>query len=130
MTRGLRLVLAAALAAFAWAGAGSSQALGAQRASASAVAAPPLCTAQSQIQDRAFADMFDRGYQIVCRDAAVPVGQLYVLRNRGGTPPRGSRRCARTGSTCDGPERVEIEGLGAIESLNCRLIAADEQRRN
>ena len=42
-----------------------------------------LCTAQSVTADPAYADMFDRGYALTCRDAAVPVGRLYVLRNRG-----------------------------------------------
>ena len=42
-----------------------------------------LCTAQSLTADPALADMFDRGYALTCRDAAVPVGQLYVLRARG-----------------------------------------------
>jgi hypothetical protein len=35
-----------------------------------------LCTAQSRPGDRALKSMFDRGYQIVCRDAATPVGSL------------------------------------------------------
>ena len=46
-----------------------------------------LCTAESQIRSPAFGTMFDRSYQIICRDAAVPVGQLYVLRTRGGPDP-------------------------------------------
>src|SRR5688572_16250978 len=45
-----------------------------------------LCTAQVMVTDRALADMFDRGYAIICRDAAVPVGQVYALRSRGGDP--------------------------------------------
>jgi CHAT domain-containing protein len=39
-----------------------------------------LCTAQSRPGDAALKSMFDRGYQIVCRDAATPVGSLYSLR--------------------------------------------------
>ena len=38
-----------------------------------------LCTAQSRIADPALSGMFDRGYRIVCRDAATPVGKLYAL---------------------------------------------------
>src|ERR671919_4722 len=45
-----------------------------------------LCTAQAMVADRALTDMFDRGYSIICRDAAVPVGQVYALRTRGGDP--------------------------------------------
>ena len=44
-----------------------------------------LCTAQAQVSDPALKGMFDRGYRIVCRDAAAPVGSLYALRT--GAPP-------------------------------------------
>ncbi len=39
-----------------------------------------LCTAQSRVADPALTTMFDRGYRIVCRDAASPVGRLLALR--------------------------------------------------
>jgi CHAT domain-containing protein len=45
-----------------------------------------LCTAQSRVADPVLAGMFDRGYRIVCRDAASPVGKLYALRT-GKTDP-------------------------------------------
>jgi CHAT domain-containing protein len=85
-----------------------------------------LCSAESQIQSPAFGTMFDRGYQIICRDAAVPVGQLYVLRARGGPDPAprlAALRAAR--ATCQGSETVQIEGLGQVEALSCRLNDAD-----
>jgi hypothetical protein len=44
-----------------------------------------LCTAQSQASDPALKGMFDRGYRVICRDAAAPVGTLYALRS--GPPP-------------------------------------------
>ena len=37
-----------------------------------------LCTAQSVVNDGVLVGMFDRGYTIVCRDAATPVGKLFV----------------------------------------------------
>ncbi|HVQ07430.1 MAG TPA: CHAT domain-containing protein, partial [Allosphingosinicella sp.] len=125
MTRSLRLVLAAALAAFAWAGPASAQGLGQRQSFRIGSGGAAMCTAQSQLQDRAFATMFDRGYQIVCRDAAGPVGQLYVLRDRGRDAAARLAGLRADRVTCDGPERVEVEGLGALESLDCRLTAAD-----
>ena len=66
--------------------------------SASAAAGGVLCTAESLGADRALTGMFDRGYPIVCRDAAVPVGRLYALRTRAvPTRRRGWRHCGRAG---------------------------------
>jgi CHAT domain-containing protein/tetratricopeptide (TPR) repeat protein len=45
-----------------------------------------LCTAQSRVADPGLVGMFDRGYRIVCRDAASPVGKLYGLRTGRGDP--------------------------------------------
>ena len=42
-----------------------------------------LCTAQTRSADPVLKSMFDRGYQIVCRDAATAVGNLYALRSTG-----------------------------------------------
>jgi CHAT domain-containing protein len=84
-----------------------------------------LCTAESQLQSEAYGTMFDRGYQVVCRDAAVPVGQLYVLRARG-TDPAPRLAALRAGRvTCGAPESAAVEGLGTVETLNCRLNDAD-----
>ena len=84
-----------------------------------------LCTAQSLTADPALADMFDRGYALTCRDAAVPVGQLYVLRARGGDPA--ARLAAIRGGrvTCRPGDPAAIDGLGRVETLSCRLNAAD-----
>ena len=40
-----------------------------------------LCTAQNRLVSPNLVNMFDRGYRIVCRDAAAPVGRLNALRN-------------------------------------------------
>jgi len=84
-----------------------------------------LCTATSLTADPAFADMFDRGYAIVCRDAAVPVGRLYVLRGRAGDPAARLAQLRAGRATCAPGPRTSIEGLGAVETLQCRLSAAD-----
>jgi hypothetical protein len=83
------------------------------------------CTAQSSATDRALVDMFDRGYAIVCRDAATSVGQVYALRVRGGDPV-GRLAALRAGrATCEASAPDRIEGLGAIEAATCRLAGAD-----
>jgi CHAT domain-containing protein len=84
-----------------------------------------ICSAEAQLADPALTDMFDAGYQILCRDAAAPVGQLYVLRARG--PDPAARLAAlRAGRVdCAAGETVEIAGLGRVETLTCRLKTAD-----
>ncbi len=84
-----------------------------------------LCTAQTITTDGALTDMFDRGYSITCRDAATSVGQAYALRERGGDPV-GRLAALRNGrATCQPGDQTEIEALGAVETLDCRLTAAD-----
>src|SRR3954454_20200196 len=40
-----------------------------------------FCSAQSLTSDKVLTGMFDAGYAITCRDAALPVGRLYKLRD-------------------------------------------------
>jgi CHAT domain-containing protein len=84
-----------------------------------------LCTAQLQLQDPAFATMFDRSYAIVCRDAAVPVGRLYVLRPRGADPAARLAAIRGARASCEAGAAAEVEGLGAVETLDCRLNDGD-----
>jgi CHAT domain-containing protein len=84
-----------------------------------------LCTATSRTTDPAFADMFDRGYAIVCRDAAVPIGQLYVLRGRAGDPAARLAGLRAGRATCEPGAPTPVEGLGGVEVLQCRLSAAE-----
>ena len=85
-----------------------------------------LCTAQTLVADPALADMFDRGYAIVCRDAAVPVGHVYALRARGGGDPAARLAALRADrAVCEPAGDEEIEGLGRVETLACRLAAGD-----
>ena len=70
--------------------------------------------------------MFDRGYQIVCRDAAVPVGQLYVLRARGGDPAARLAAPARgPGDLRRAPSGSRSRGWARSRRLSCRLNDAD-----
>jgi CHAT domain-containing protein len=84
-----------------------------------------LCTAQSQLTDPAFTDMFDRGYSLVCRDAAVPVGQIYALRDRGADPLLRLAAIRAERAACEAATAGELPGLGAVETLSCRLASAD-----
>jgi CHAT domain-containing protein len=84
-----------------------------------------LCSAQSLTTDRALADMFDRAYAIVCRDAALPVGRLYVLRQRGTDPAARLAAIRNELVSCQAGDPADIEGVGRVETLSCRLKAAD-----
>src|SRR6478672_5921156 len=47
-----------------------------------------FCSAQSLTVDKALTGMFDAGYSITCRDAALPVGKLYKIRAAAGAEAR------------------------------------------
>jgi len=83
-----------------------------------------LCTAQSLTIDPALSDMFDRAYSIVCRDAAAPVGRLYVLRDRGGDPAERVRLLRAERASCAGRSSAEVEGVGAVGITICDYAAA------
>jgi CHAT domain-containing protein len=79
-----------------------------------------FCSAQSAATDKALSDMFDAGYSVTCRDAALPVGKLYKLRARQGTAAR--LATARAGRVdCAAPHAGLINGLGTVEQMDCKL---------
>src|SRR5690348_6965713 len=47
-----------------------------------------FCSAQSTTTDKALVDMFDAAYSVTCRDAALPVGKLFKLRDSGAIATR------------------------------------------
>ncbi len=71
------------------------------------------CTAQLRPMDAKLKDMFDRGYAIVCRDAAAPVGSLYSLKG----DARG--RLVAAGRTCEPEQTAEVPGLGGAKFTDC-----------
>ncbi len=78
-----------------------------------------LCTAQSRVADPGLTTMFDRGYRIVCRDAATPVGKLYALR-----AGAGDRTAALVGKRaddvqCEAPVAGDIKELPAARLAHC-----------
>lgn len=82
-----------------------------------------LCQAQSVGGDPAVSSMFDRAWTIVCRDSALPVGQMFALR----TTSTADRQAAvqrvlqsrETPLQCGGPGAASLPGLGAVETRNC-----------
>ncbi|MDQ3245663.1 MAG: CHAT domain-containing protein [Pseudomonadota bacterium] len=109
-----------------------------------AVAAPPisvrdtfrigtegvvLCSAQSLATDAALVDMFDRGYSVVCRDAAVPVGRIYALRLRGSDPAQRLADLRAQNALCGQAATQQVDGLGAVAVSECRLKDADVRYR-
>ena len=83
-----------------------------------------FCSAQSLTVDKALTDMFDAGYAITCRDAALPVGRLYKLRDSRDAAARiASARSNR--ATCEAQRRGNVPGLGAVDVAECKLKDAD-----
>jgi CHAT domain-containing protein len=78
-----------------------------------------LCEAQILAPEPG-AGLFDRRYSIICRDAALPVGTLWVVKPRDGGET-GPRRFAGTDATCNpGVEGGgEVPGLSGIQRLAC-----------
>ncbi|MEH3157456.1 MAG: hypothetical protein PGN08_00200 [Sphingomonas taxi] len=62
-----------------------------------------LCTAQSKPLTPNLKSMFDRGYSIVCRDAATPVGQINVMRKGIDDPVARVAKNRDAGIACQAP---------------------------
>jgi CHAT domain-containing protein len=85
-----------------------------------------LCRAQAQARDTAFRSIFDRSWDIVCRDAAKPVGKLRALR---GTDIEARIAGARTDPVdCDATgtaTAVALPRLPGTVRRTCRLRGAN-----
>ena len=78
------------------------------------------CSAQNVSTDKALSGMFDAGYSITCRDAALPVGKLYKLREsarrrsavsrRSAAQPSIARHRARTMCPTSAPSKCSTAG--------------------
>jgi CHAT domain-containing protein len=83
-----------------------------------------FCSGQSLATDPVLADMFDAGYSIACRDAALPIGKLYKLQNVAGLQER--LAAARSGVVgCSPPRSGSLPNLGTVEVSDCKLKGAD-----
>jgi CHAT domain-containing protein/tetratricopeptide (TPR) repeat protein len=76
-----------------------------------------VCSAESASRDPALKDMFDRGYAIICRDAAAPVGRLYALKVRRDDPV--ARLAGLRQAGCPPPADAAVDGLPGAQMLSC-----------
>ena len=81
------------------------------------------CSAQVAATDPALSDMFDVGYSVTCRDAALPIGKLYVLR--AGAEASSRLMASRKDITCSAAHPGSVEEIGAVEVVDCKLADAD-----
>lgn len=79
-----------------------------------------LCTAQYRPTDPALTSMFDRGYRVVCRDAASPVASLYALRGGEGDRLEQYLAAAATRLSCGAKQVTEVETAGGASVIECR----------
>lgn len=88
-----------------------------------------LCSAQYRPADPMLTSMFDRGYRVVCRDAASPVGSLYVLRGGEGDRLAAYFQAAASRLRCDARQVTELDGVGGASMLTCSDPAASVDYR-
>lgn len=78
-----------------------------------------LCTAQSRSDDPRFSSMFDRSYDLVCRDAATPVGRLYAFRASGDDAIARFESARGKGLQCGSDAVVALDGLDGVRKAEC-----------
>lgn len=93
-----------------------------------------LCTAQYRPTDPVLTSIFDRGYRVVCRDAASPVGSIYALRTPADSDSDGDRmarylQAAGTRLACGEQRATQIDAIGAAMVTECRDTTASVDYR-
>jgi CHAT domain-containing protein len=83
-----------------------------------------FCSAQSLARDAALVSMFDGGYSITCRDAVLPVGRLYRLRDATNASARLAVERADT-VTCAPARGGSAPNIGALQVIDCKLKDAN-----
>jgi CHAT domain-containing protein len=83
-----------------------------------------FCSAQNVATDPALHSMFDAGYSVTCRDAALPVGKMYKLRDAAAGPTRLAAIRADKMS-CSAPHPGSVADLGQITVIECKLKDSD-----
>jgi hypothetical protein len=83
-----------------------------------------FCSAQNVATDPALHSMFDAGYSVTCRDAALPVGKMYKLRDAAAGPTRLAAIRADKMS-CSAPHPGSVADLGQITLIECKLKDSD-----
>ncbi len=74
------------------------------------------CNAQSSNRDPLLKSMFDRGYSIVCRDAASAVGKLYAFRGKDASIPAEQ---LIPGASCGAATSVSIPDMPGASRTEC-----------
>jgi len=83
-----------------------------------------FCSAQTLSADPVLKGMFDAGYAITCRDAALPVGRVYKLNASADTANRlADARASKV--VCTSPSSANVRDLGRVEILDCKLKDAN-----
>jgi CHAT domain-containing protein len=77
-----------------------------------------LCEAQI-LPPEPGAGLFDRRYSVICRDAAAPVGTLWVVRSKGEALPPTRFIGADAACLQEATPSGDLPGLPAVERLNC-----------
>jgi CHAT domain-containing protein/tetratricopeptide (TPR) repeat protein len=80
-----------------------------------------LCRVQGLATSPVAKGMFDRSYAIACRDAATPVGEVHVIRPKGGEDP-----LARLPAlSCEAPTTQALADAGEAQVAVCKGTQAD-----
>ena len=82
-----------------------------------------LCTAQVRPTDPRLQGIFDRSYQLTCRDAAAPVGSVIAVR-RTVDLAREPSALPVGQLACRAEESATIENVGTVRAITCRDEAA------
>ena len=82
-----------------------------------------LCTAQVKPTDPRLTGIFDRSYQLTCRDAAAPIGSVLAVR-RSVDLGREPSALPSGPLACRAEESANVDGIGAVRSMTCRDEAA------
>lgn len=122
MTRALHLLLLASAAAMPGV-ASAAEAPLSVRSSFRLGDAGVLCTAQIKPTDARLTGMFERAYQLTCRDAAAPVGSVLAVR-RAVDLAREPSALPSGPLACSAEESVSVDNVGAVRSMTCRDEAA------
>ena len=82
-----------------------------------------FCSAQTLATDPVLKGMFDAGYSLTCRDAALPVGKMFKLTATDAAERMAAARAGK--ATCSSPSSTNIPDLGRVEMIECKLKDAD-----
>ena len=88
-----------------------------------------FCSAQSLTVDKALTGMFDAGYSITCRDAALPVGKLYKLSEFRDAAARARGRREPTARLAAAAPRPAFPASAHVDIIDCKLKDADVDYR-